>query len=71
MGTWLQVSHCCFFVVLVFNLLLLILLIIIIILDIDKLEEELRQELAEIESIFVDGGINIPEGGNEIINTVT
>jgi hypothetical protein len=46
-------------------------LIIIIILDIDKLEEELRQELAEIESIFVDGGINIPEGGNEIINTVT
>lgn len=38
-------------------------IIITIIIDIDKLEEELKQDLAHIESIFEGGDINITEGG--------
>jgi hypothetical protein len=50
---------------------LMLLFLLLLLLDIDRLEEELKQDIAQIESIFrfEDGSINLSDEGKYIFTT--
>ena len=49
-------------------IIMLMLFLLLLLLDIDRLEEELKQDIAQIESIFrfEDGSINLSDEGKYI-----